>query len=56
MQVKVQPLKGENSGVFKVVWVGREGSPRAGEAGVEYAKETSDILGITFPDGNTLMR
>jgi hypothetical protein len=56
MQVKLQPLKGQNSGVFKVVWVGREGSPRAGEVGVEYAKETAHILGITFPEGNTPMR
>ena len=50
MQVKVQPLRGENSGVFKVVWVGREGTPRAGEVGVEYAREVAGILGINFPD------
>ncbi|HMD84243.1 MAG TPA: hypothetical protein VKO18_06030 [Terriglobia bacterium] len=50
MQVKVQPLQGKNSGVFKVVWVGREGSLRAGEVGVEYARETANILGINFPE------
>jgi hypothetical protein len=56
MQVKVQPLLGEKSGVFRVVWVGREGSPRAGEVGVEYAKETADILGVNFPDGRAPVR
>jgi hypothetical protein len=50
MQVKVQPLRGKASGVFKVVWIGREGSPRAGEVGVEYADETASILGINFPE------
>jgi hypothetical protein len=50
MPVKVEPLLGKNAGVFKVVWVGREGTPRAGEVGVEYAKEIANILGINFPD------
>jgi hypothetical protein len=50
MQVKVQPLMSEKSGVFKVVWVGREGTPRAGEVGVEYPQEVAGILGINFPD------
>ena len=50
MQVKVKPLRGKNSGVFKVVWVGREGTPRAGEVGVEYTREITSILGINFPD------
>ncbi|MGA3323790.1 MAG: hypothetical protein ABSF45_04910 [Terriglobia bacterium] len=50
MQVKVEPLRGEKSGIFKVVWVGREGTPRAGEVGIEYAREIADIVGIKFPD------
>lgn len=50
MQLKLQPLRGEKSGIFKVVWVGREGTPRAGEVGVEYAQEVGSILGINFPD------
>lgn len=52
MQVTVQPLRGKNSGVFKVVWVGREGTPRAGEVGIEYEQEVAPILGINFPDGS----
>ncbi|MGD0221339.1 MAG: hypothetical protein ABSF71_03310 [Terriglobia bacterium] len=56
MHIKVQPLLGKNSGIFKVVWVGREGSPRAGEVGVEHSKETADILGINFPDANAPAR
>jgi hypothetical protein len=50
MQIKVQPQHGEKSGIFKVVWVGREGTPRAGEVGVEYKEEIASILGINFPD------
>lgn len=50
MQVRIQPVRGEKSGVFKVVWVGREGTPRAGEVGVEYPQEVANILGINFPD------
>ena len=50
MRVKIMPLRGKNSGVFKVVWVGREGTPRAGEVGVEYGREIASILGINFPD------
>ena len=52
MQVKVEPLLGKQSGVFKVVWVGREGTSRAGEVGVEFGKEVAGILGINFPDQN----
>jgi hypothetical protein len=52
MQLKLAPLRGKNSGFFKVVWVGREGTPRAGEVGVEYAREIASILGINFPDQN----
>ena len=50
MQLELAPLRGKKSGVFKVVWVGGEGTPRAGEAGVEYGKEIASILGIHFPD------
>ena len=50
MQVTVQPLLGERSGIFKVVWVGREGTPRAGEVGLEYTQGVVTILGISFPE------
>jgi hypothetical protein len=50
MPVTVQPLLGQKSGTFKVVWVGREGTPRAGEVGIEYTEEIAGILGINFPD------
>ncbi len=49
MHLKIQPLKGKNVGDFKVVWVGREGTPRAGEIGVEYAGNVLDLLGVNFP-------
>jgi hypothetical protein len=52
MQIKVEPLLGTKSSVFKVVWVGREGTPRAGEAGIEHATEIGTILGISFPEQN----
>ncbi len=50
--MKVEPLRGKNSAVFKVVWVGREGTPRAGEVGIENSTGVAGILGINFPDGN----
>ena len=56
MQLKVEPLLGSNAGVFKVVWVGREGSPRSGEVGVEYATEVAGILGINFPEQTLPMK
>jgi PilZ domain len=48
-EVKVKPEKGSQPGLFRVVWVGREGSPRAGEIGIEYLR-VSNLLGITFPE------
>lgn len=50
MQLKIQPVYGNTVGVFKVVWVGREGTPRAGEVGVECAVNVSNLLGVNFPD------
>jgi hypothetical protein len=50
MKVKVQPILGDTSGVFNVVWVGREDSPRAGETGVEHPQGTSAVFGISFPE------
>ena len=49
MHVKIQPLQAKNVGVFKVVWVGREGTPWAGEVGVEYAGKPLNLLGVSFP-------
>jgi len=49
MHLKIQPLFGKTVGVFKVVWVGREGTPRAGEVGVEYAGKIFNLLGVSFP-------
>ena len=50
MEVTVKPLRGDRSGIFKVVWVGQKGTARAGEVGVEYTEEIAKILGINFPD------
>jgi hypothetical protein len=49
MRLKLQPQNRRDSGLFKVVWTGREGSPRHGEIGIEYV-EVSNLLGITFPE------
>ena len=48
-QVKIHPEKGRVAGQFRVVWVGREDSPRAGEVGIEYI-QVSNLLGVTFPE------
>jgi hypothetical protein len=48
-EIKIHPPKGAKPGAFRVVWIGREGTPRAGEIGIEYL-QVSNLLGITFPD------
>jgi PilZ domain len=48
-ELKIQPRGKREGGKFKVVWVGREDSPRAGEIGVEYI-QVSNLLGVTFPE------
>jgi PilZ domain len=48
-EVRVQPQKGSQPALFRVVWVGREGTPRAGEIGIEYVR-VSSFLGVTFPE------
>ena len=47
-QVKLQPRGRRDSGLFRVVWAGRAGSPREGEVGIEYVK-VSNLLGVAFP-------
>lgn len=47
-QITVKPRR-SGTALFRVVWVGREGTPRAGDIGVEYL-EVSNLLGITFPE------
>ena len=49
MQLKVQPKRRRESAPFRVVWIGREGTPREGEVGIEYVK-VSNLLGVAFPD------
>ena len=50
MRVRVQPKhRSETATPFRVVWVGREGSPRHGEIGVEYV-EASNPFEVSFPE------
>ena len=49
MQIKVQPHQRKESGLFRVVWVGRAGTVREGEVGIEYVR-VSNLLGIGFPE------
>jgi len=48
-QVKVQPKGRRISGLFRVVWIGRPGTPREGELGIEYV-QVSNLLGVAFPE------
>jgi hypothetical protein len=48
MQVTVSPKLRKESAQFRVVWTGRAGTLREGEAGIEYVK-VSNLLGISFP-------
>ena len=49
MQLKVQPKGRRDSALFRVVWLGRAGSPREGETGIEYIT-VSNLLGVAFPE------
>ncbi len=49
MQVRVQPRRGRDSALFRVAWMGREGTPSEGEVGIEYVR-VSNLLGVTFPE------
>ena len=49
MRLSVQPKRRRNKGLFRVVWVGRPGTPRQGEVGIEYV-EVSNLLGVAFPE------
>jgi hypothetical protein len=49
VEVKVQPRLKREAGLFRVVWVGREGTSRAGEIGLEYVDLLS-LFGVTFPE------
>ncbi len=48
-EIKIQPKARRGEALFRVVWTGREGTPRAGEVGIEYVK-VSNLLGVTFPE------
>jgi hypothetical protein len=49
MEIRVRPKNRRDVGLFRVVWLGEEGSTRADEVGIEYV-EVSNFLGISFPD------
>ncbi len=49
MQLKIQSKQRREAALFRVVWTGREGTPRAGEVGIEYV-QVSNLLGVTFPE------
>lgn len=49
MQLKLKPKGRKDTALFRVAWIGREGTPREGEVGIEYVK-VSNLLGVAFPD------
>lgn len=48
-ELSVKPRQARESARFRVVWTGREGTPRHGEVGIEYV-QVSNLLGMTFPE------
>ena len=48
-QMKLQPKGRRESALFRVAWIGREGTAREGEIGIEYIK-VSNLLGVAFPE------
>jgi hypothetical protein len=49
MRIQVRPQHREEAGLFRVVWVGEEGTSRAGEVGIAY-EQVSEFLGVAFPE------
>ncbi len=49
MEISVRLRNRSQSALFQVVWMGQEGSPRAGEVGIEYV-QVSNLLGVSFPE------
>ena len=49
MQLSLRPKGRRDVAKFRVVWIGRPDSPRAGEVGIEYIT-VSNLLGVAFPD------
>ncbi len=49
MQLKLKPKGRKDSAIFRVAWIGRAGTPREGEVGIEYLR-VSNLLGVAFPD------
>jgi len=48
-QLKLRPKGRKASALFRVAWIGRPGTPREGEVGIEYLK-VSNLLGVAFPE------
>ena len=48
-QLKLRPKGRKDSALFRVAWIGREGTAREGEIGIEYIK-VSNLLGVAFPE------
>ncbi|PYV09186.1 MAG: hypothetical protein DMG23_11575 [Acidobacteria bacterium] len=48
-EIRVQPRRRAEAALFRVVWTGQEGTPRAGEVGIEYVT-VSNLLGVVFPE------
>ena len=49
VQLKLRPKGRKDSALFRVAWIGRPGTAREGEIGIEYIK-VSNLLGIAFPE------
>lgn len=49
IELRVKPQMRREGGLFRVVWMGTEGTLRAGEAGIEYVRVTT-LLGVSFPE------
>lgn len=49
MEIRLRSRARSNDALFRVVWVGKAGTPRAGEVGLQYVK-VSNFLGVAFPE------
>jgi PilZ domain len=49
MEIRLRSKARREDALFQVVWVGQEGTLRAGAVGIQYMK-VSNFLGVAFPD------
>lgn len=49
LQLRLRPKGRKTFALFRVAWIGQQGTAREGEIGIEYV-QVSNLLGVAFPE------